>query len=182
MGDIRKTAMTITYELTKDDGVALMKYLWQRPERHQRQRRENDTIAIAFAVVIWLLVSRAAGNIALLLALAIGLGLLKSLPELRSKRSKRWVESSAFQPWLGNRTVSIEDSGLRVISTRGERLIYWNSIQEVIETDAHLFVPFGMLEVVVLPKRAFETEDAKAAFLTEIHARRTAEETKGEVA
>ena len=174
--------MTITYELTKDDGVALMKYLWQRPERRQRERRENDTIAIALAVVIWLLISKAAGNIALLIALAIGLGLLKSLPELRSKRSKRWVESQAFQPWLGERTVSIEETGLRIVSTRGERLIYWGGIQEVIETENHVFVPFGMLEVVVIPKRAFESDETKSAFLLELHARRGSGETKGEAA
>jgi YcxB-like protein len=165
--------MTITYELTKEDGVALMKYLWQRPERRKRERRENDTIAIAFSVVIWLLVSQAAGNIGLLIALGVGLWLLKALPDIRSKRGERWVNSDGFQQWLGERTTSAEENGLRVASSRGERLIYWNRIEEVIETESHLFLPFGMLEVVVIPKRAFESEELKTAFVSELHARRT---------
>lgn len=165
--------MTITYELTKEDGVALMKYLWQRPERRKRERRENDTIAIAFAVVIWLLVSQAAGNIGLLIALGVGLWLLKALPDIRSKRGERWVNSDGFQQWLGERTTSAEERGLCVASSRGERLIYWNRIEEVIETESHLFLPFGMLEVVVIPKRAFESEELKTAFVSELHTRRT---------
>jgi hypothetical protein len=166
--------MSISYELTKDDGVALMKYLWQRPERRHRERKENDTIAVAFAVVIWMLVSRASGSLGLLIALAIGLALLQSLPRLRESKGKKWVNSDGFQHWLGSRTVTIEDSGLRVVSTRGERLIYWASFSEVIEAEAHLFLPFGMLEVVVIPARAFESPDTKVAFLAELKARQTA--------
>lgn len=164
--------MTITYELTKEDGVALMKYLWERPERRKRERRENDTIAIAFAVVIWLLISQALGNLALLIALGVGLWLLKALPDMRSKRGERWVNSDGFQQWLGERTTSVEENGLRVASSRGERLIYWSRIEEVIETEGHLFLPFGMLEVVVIPKRAFESDETKVTFLTELEARR----------
>ncbi|MBB6050236.1 YcxB family protein [Armatimonas rosea] len=166
--------MSISYELTKDDGVALMKYLWQRPERRHQERKENDTIAVAFAVVIWMLVSRASGSLGLLVALAIGLALLQSLPRLRENKGKKWVNSDGFQQWLGSRTVTIEDSGLRVVSTRGERLIYWASFSEVIEAETHLFLPFGMLEVVVIPARAFESPDTKVAFLAELKARQTA--------
>jgi YcxB-like protein len=169
--------MSITYELTKDDGVALMKYLWQRPERRQRERKENDTIAVAFAVVIWMLVSRASGSVSLLLALAVGLYLLQSLPKWRERKGKRWVNSDGFTQWLGSRTVTIEESGLRVVSTRGERLIYWASFSEVIETESHLFLPFGMLEVVVIPGRAFETPEARTAFLAELKAQQGAKPT-----
>lgn len=166
--------MSITYELTKDDGVALMKYLWQRPERQQKERKENDTIAVAFAVVIWMLVSRASDSLSLLIALALGLYLLKSLPQWRERKGKKWVNSDGFAQWLGARTVTIEESGLRVVSTRGERLIYWASFSEMIEADSHLFLPFGILEVVVIPGRAFETTDARTAFLVELKARQAA--------
>ncbi|MCX6369382.1 MAG: YcxB family protein [Armatimonadetes bacterium] len=166
--------MSITYELTKDDGVALMKYLWQRPERRQKERKENDTIAVAFAIVVWMLVSRAASNLALLIALGVGLYLLQALPQLRERRGKRWVNSEGFQQWLGGRTVSLEENGLRVASSRGERLIYWGTISEAIETESHLFLPFGLLEVVVIPHRAFETDESRSAFLAEVNARQAA--------
>ena len=166
--------MSITYELTKDDGVALMKYLWQRPERRQKERQENDTIAVAFAVVIWMLVSRAANNLALLIALGVGLYLLKALPQWRERRGKRWVNSDGFQQWLGGRTVTLEENGLRISSSRGERLVYWTTISEVIETESHLFLPFGMLEVVVVPKHALESDEVRTSFLTELKARQTA--------
>ena len=166
--------MSITYELTKDDGVALMKYLWQRPERRDKERKENDTIAVAFAVVIWMLVSRAANNLALLIALGVGLYLLQALPKLRERRGKRWVNSEGFQQWLGGRTVTLEENGLRITSSRGERLIYWGTISEVIEADSHLFLPFGLLEVVVIPNRAFESDDVRKGFLAELKAHQAA--------
>jgi hypothetical protein len=166
--------MSITYELTKDDGVALMKYLWQRPERRQKERKENDTIAIAFAVVVWMLISRASDSLSLLIALGVGLYLLKALPKWRENKGKRWIHSDNFQHWLGTRTLTIEDSGLRVVNPRGERLIYWTSFSEVIETPTHLFLPFGMLEVVVIPARAFETTESRTAFLAELKARQAA--------
>ena len=166
--------MSITYELTKDDGVALMKYLWQRPERRHRERRENDTIAVAFAVVIWMLVSHASDSLSLLIALAVGLYLLQCLPRWRERKGKRWVNSDGFAQWLGSRTVTIEQSGLRISSTRGERLVYWGTISEVIETDTHLFLPFGMLEVVVIPRRAFDSDTIRAEFVLEIKARQAA--------
>lgn len=165
--------MSITYELTKDDGVALMKYLWQRPERRKQERKENDLIAVLIAVGVWVIISRATDSMALLIALGIGLYLLKSLPKWRERKGKRWLNSDNFQQWLGHRTITLEDSGLRVVSSRGERLIYWATISEVVETESHLFLPFGMLEVVVIPDRAFETPEARTAFLAELTARQS---------
>lgn len=166
--------MSITYELTKDDGVALMKYLWQRPERRRQERKENDLIAVGIAVAVWVVISRASDTLSLLIALAVGLSLLKQLPQWRERKGKRWLNSDGFQHWLGSRTITIEESGLRVVSSRGERLIYWTSISEVIEAESHLFLPFGMLEVVVIPGRAFASTEAQVAFLAELKARQTA--------
>lgn len=143
--------MTVTYSLREED-IAV----WQ--ERADRTRPES-------AGKWWWLVAAGALSAGLgawqtptfFFWLAVGALVLALQP-------KAGVPEEA----LGVRSVSLEEEGIRIHSPRYRRMIFWNACRPFEEDENYLYLPFEPKGILIIPRRAFGTPEACAAFREEL--------------
>ena len=143
--------MTITYSLREDDILT-----WN--ERVDRTRPQS-------ASKWWWLVAAGALSAGLgawqspafFFWLAVGALVLALQPE------KKIPEEV-----LGVRSVTLEEDGIRVHSPHYRRLIFWAACQPFEEDEHNLYLPFDPQGVLIIPRRAFPTPEACAAFRHEL--------------
>ena len=74
---------------------------------------------------------------------------------------------------LGRRTVSIRPDGLFVsLDKLSDTLVKWEAIREVKVEKKHIFVVWGGIQIVTIPRRVFADATQEAAFLLEIERHR----------
>ena len=140
--------MTITFSLNEDDIAA-----WQARTSPKSQARWWWLVvgaALATGLGLW-------HPPAFFFWLAVGALVLALQPS-----------RSVAQEALGVRSIALEPDGLRVHSPCSRRLIFWEALQPLEETETHLFLPFTPQGVVIIPRRAFATPEAWADFRSEL--------------
>ncbi len=69
---------------------------------------------------------------------------------------------------LGKRNVSLEETGIRVVSEKHEFLYRWSAVRDVEVTDQHLFIMVDSNAGIIIPLRTFVSESERKQFVDEI--------------
>ncbi len=69
---------------------------------------------------------------------------------------------------LGVRSVTLEETGVRIHSPRYRRLIFWDACQSFEEDEHNLYLPFSPQGILIIPRRAFPSTEACTEFRQEL--------------
>jgi hypothetical protein len=72
---------------------------------------------------------------------------------------------------LGPRTVSLAEDGIRETAQKHESLFRWLSVRSAASVGEHVFVMFDRNVGIIVPRRAFASDEERDLFLAEIHRR-----------
>jgi len=69
---------------------------------------------------------------------------------------------------LGKHSVVLDETGIRVISKRHESLYRWAAVRDVTVTNQRLFVMVDSIAGIIVPLKAFPSENDREQFVGEI--------------
>lgn len=72
---------------------------------------------------------------------------------------------------IGPRSVSLTDAGIREKSDRHDSFFPWKSVQRVEFTEAHVFVMVASIAAIIVPRRAFASDEERNQFVEEVKRR-----------
>jgi len=72
---------------------------------------------------------------------------------------------------LGPHEVSILEEGVRNSSERHESLFRWQTVRSADTTAQHIFIMVDRCAAVIVPRRAFTSDEERERFVSEIKAR-----------
>ncbi len=89
----------------------------------------------------------------------------------------RWLEARGLKTWkallresktdpvLGRTRVALTPSGIETVNENGHGVTSWRTVEQIVPTAKHIFILIGGLKGVVVPRRAFPTENEYRRFL-----------------
>lgn len=86
------------------------------------------------------------------------------LRTLRSS-SRRLVQQAKEQGLLGRQVLTLEQNGIRMRNDLTEASFPWRGVEEVAESDQHIFLHVGPSKAYAVPKAAFADAEAVQQFL-----------------
>ena len=169
--------VNVTYAITEDDQLAFNRFVSGISQHNIRKRilamRLYGIFATSFGIFLLLFMSFSPeiGSIGLLcifFGLFIGL-----MPEwsvaVWKRRMLALVRRPEFQKYLGTRTATIEATGLRVVGQAGERLLLWDGLTHA-ETPTLDIFHLAPADAIVIPRRAFTSDEHRKSFLAAVEA------------
>ena len=79
-----------------------------------------------------------------------------------------------FKGLVGACEVTLLPKGIRSVGPMGESLYYWSAVEQLTETETHVYIRFSSAINIVVPKRAFVSAQQGAQFLKMAEEYRTA--------
>lgn len=181
--------MTIAYDLTIEDMVALTQYHSERSPRENRWRRVvQGLILLVFILLLFSAVDSIRKQGA---DLSTGWIAVSSVPLICPTILLVLVFSAGVRRWSTNRSVhkafpDVEPGGtiasqtltvsadeIHVRADAGEMALPWNEVTDVSRTDERIFVFGASEQALVVPRRAFADQAAYDAFYDELQSYRT---------
>ena len=135
-------------------------------------------IAVGVGLPLWILLSSAkpiletAHAIRPLLAFPVIIAVI--LPFSWWKRRRHWrrlLSEGQNKTFYGRYTMVLDDQGIRVCQPSGETIKYWPAVEQILVSDAYLFLFTSSLGGYVVPRRAFQSDTDFNAFLWNIAAK-----------
>lgn len=169
--------MEICYELFEDDIVAFNEIHARRSPTYRKVRVQWFFMFWFLGVVMFSLISISVQSPTnRILLILIGPLLLPLRYWFRTlSRTKKWVRQILAEGenkgLFTERTVSLEPSGIRQTSSRGESTSYWSAIERLVVNDAYAFIYLDAFQAIILPRRVFDNEVAFEQFVSAISSR-----------
>jgi hypothetical protein len=158
--------MDISIELNTEDLRAMMNFKRHGLESPGKSLERRMIRAAIIGLIVYLAIPAEHGGLRYLAALFIFLGILDSGRRRAARQASRLSTLSGH-----SQTLRITEEGLRVVSTSGERLIFWPGVGAPEESPTHFFISIAEKMPLIVPKRAFASSDDCAAFIAAIKAR-----------
>ena len=167
-----KGEMNIEYELNIDDLVAYNIYYFTNSPRIKRRMMVSKAIYLGGVLIIiilaitflfigrlsWLFIGFAAGYVIFVL-LAANYHFKKSNIEKRIRKELTRRYGQGRNDIIGKHGLSITKEALKDSTEMDEHMIRWDVMEDVAETDQHLFIILhGLAEACIIPKRVFADE------------------------
>ena len=181
-------SVTIEYDLTIEDMVALTQYHSERSPRENRRRRVvQGVIALVFLLLLFSAVDSIRKQGADLSASWIA---VSSVPMICPTILLVLVFSTGVRRWSTNRSVhkafpDVEPGGtiasqkltvsadeIHVQADAGEMALAWDEVADISKTDERIFVFGASEQALVIPRRAFADQAAYDAFYDELQSYR----------
>lgn len=162
--------MTIQTDITQTDWAAFVKFVVRRAARGATGRLGRWFISIGIGVVLGLTFTFSGISLdipSLLVGIVGGTVWLVTVSRLRS----RGMGPARDSYILGPREVTVSDDGLHETSQQHDSVFRWSAIREVLVTDQHVFVMVDTSAALIVPTRAFQTDDEREQFVNEIQRR-----------
>jgi len=161
---------TIRYELTRKDILAF------QVRALSRHRLFVGMLVIFYLTIVWVDSRPVPGHevplaMRLIIGILAGLVALLSLGFIGAALLVLLVRSAKHKNVLGEHSLSLTDEGLLSKSATGEGLLKWCGIHKVVSTPKYLIIYLNESMAKLIPKRAFLTIEAAAAFEQEIRRR-----------
>ncbi len=168
-------ATTIHYEMTQQDLEAFQWYYFHHSPTLRRQQRNTRMIVTVFAPCLALLVlpvlfrndMNYAVSIPILIVYAILIFIL--YPQVVKWQYKRNVRKLLIEgpakSFPRKCTLRLHPNSIETQSQIGRNTIHWSAIEQIATTNEHLFMFMNTASAVIVPKRAFETDEEYVAFL-----------------
>jgi hypothetical protein len=74
--------------------------------------------------------------------------------------------------FLGKSKLRLTEEGIILITEAKEMKSGWKAIENICETEKHIFIFISAVEAYIVPKNAFENESSKKEFLEEVYRRK----------
>lgn len=153
--------MEIKFEQTKSDLLAFHRYLILR--------RKVWWVFIAAVSLIYVFLFR---SISLPALMAVGLAAFTGMTAFMFGFSilVAWarISSSGFSVFLGPRRIVFEESGIEYETQGSTSSIKWTTIQRIHETKGHFLLFTTPEHALVIPRRAFTSEEAFRGFVERV--------------
>jgi hypothetical protein len=69
------------------------------------------------------------------------------------------------QAVFGHHTITLSEAGIHTKSPGSESDLEWSTIQKVLQSKSHIFLYISAINALVIPKKAFPTEQSQQSFL-----------------
>jgi hypothetical protein len=176
--------MTVEFECAAEDIVALNKHYYALA-KGRKQLLQNIAltagisffIIFTFVAIILTLLKMPLTSKELLLA-AIGSLVVFFGRWIRRQSNIRagvelQIKAGTYKSILGSNRVTVSPDGLTNQSEMDRCTFFWNSIEEVRESEAHIYFQFSPVMFFLIPKRAFGSPQQGAEFLRLVEKYRT---------
>jgi hypothetical protein len=173
--------MKVTYQLTRDDLVALIAYHQQSSPAARKQA--IGCVAVAFCAMmilpVGILLTRdkpvleTAMDIWPLWLGPILFGILAA-PYMRwqaRQMSSRMLSEGQNKGFYGQCELEVGTDALTEIRPSGSTVRNWSSVERLVTTPSHLFIYTGGIEAYVVPRRAFRGDSEFSEFVDAIAGR-----------
>jgi hypothetical protein len=169
--------MEVEFSLTPADIGAALKFFRERGPLGRRRQKTNGWWVAALvglaAVAVWLgqddprVWERLTGwLLAFLLGMLSGLLLLLAMARLTQRRQRqRWATDKRYAALFQQRRLTISPEGVRVVSPTTESFTRWPGFCQIGSTDEHAFFFITPENAIVVPRRAFATDEAYDDFV-----------------
>jgi len=170
-----KPPQTVRFDFLMDDYLALNAHLQAHSTTLKsifgRRRRQLVVLAVVMSglAVLWSL-SLGRGPLTYLFVflalfyLSLGLKSPQRIARQSQKINRQLFEESGGVGLFGKRTVTIDAEQIEETEQAGAATRKWWAIQNVAQTDQHLFLFLAPANAFIVPARAFVDEAAFAAF------------------
>lgn len=158
--------MTLNFELIEDDLVA-----YQLDYATRSGHVKNSRLGALFLTMLMGILALLASRYSLYLAgLLAYVGVLFAFSGALTRRQltrtfKKVVERGDLKGLVGASEVTLLPNGVRSVGPMGESLYYWSAVEQLTETETHVYVRFSSAINIVIPKRAFSNARQGAQFL-----------------
>ncbi|WP_309723090.1 YcxB family protein [Armatimonas sp.] len=139
---------------------------YQKQSGMIRKYQRTYGLVLVISIVEGLLCWALHWNQLMLLFIGLGLGCLIALPrvpQVLRRQIKR--QASAFQAGFGNYELSLLPTGINVKNPISESLFYLSAVEQLVESETHLFIQFSSAVRITIPKRTFSTQEQGFQFL-----------------
>ena len=160
--------MTVHYDLKEEDWTAMQLHYARQTGQFKRSQRT----LVALSAFLILLGATAAlvstrSSAPLLLLIYAGFMMVMSLfmPQIHRRNIQKILQKGHHKALFGATSVVLTPKGIQTTSPIGESLFYWNAVEQLAESETHLFVQFSAGVNLIVPKRAFATQTHGAQFL-----------------
>ena len=168
--------MELEYDLTYDDHLALRSYLMHEFDLARRTPLRTVATAVIAAAFVLYAVTRPAGTSPTRLFVEFGVGLSAVAFLLRAGHffRKRILDRTLREEVYGggpteHMRLILEPDSLATQSEWSSGRVLWAAVRDIGQTDTHIFMMLPSGEVMIVPKRAFDSAQHVQAFLDELH-------------
>jgi hypothetical protein len=88
-----------------------------------------------------------------------------------SKAAQVIYKPSKSSHLLGPHTSEIQDIGIKITSGYHDATYFWSTISGTEITENYVFIPLDRISAIMIPKRAFASQEQTNAFITEVRTR-----------
>ncbi len=163
--------MKIVYSLTKEDYLAFNIYHATHSNAVRRNLlRQRYIYSTIFLIVPFVSALYGHGTLSGLLSVFVPIWLLwtvfypKFFLDYIERQAKRYTEQ--HHPRQNERhAFTLNDQGIRDQTAAGDKRINWKDIERAIESENYFLFYINHQTACIVPKRAFQTSNARAAFL-----------------
>lgn len=120
---------------------------------------------VASGVAVVLLGDPLAGGLLVALGIAMAVGAMPYFRYTTRRNTLDRIRSTSTPALLGPRRVAADEHGLRDSGPRDSLQLRWSAISGVETTDPAVYVYYGPVAAVIVPRRAFESEQAVSEFV-----------------
>lgn len=164
--------MTVEYQQGEAEILALQQRLLGRSPSVQRlirrQRYGYSLVFVALGLILGALNPAQRMNV-WLGALAFALIWVAFYPQLvvrtLKSSSRKLVQQAREQGLLGRQVLTLDQSGIQMRNDLTEATYPWRSVEEVAESEQHVFLHVGPSKAYAVPKAAFADAGAVDQFL-----------------
>ncbi len=159
--------MTVQTDITSDDWTAFLRFVNRSVLSHPQDRMRRLLLIPALGLVVGVLSAATGINLhfpSLLIGAFISLAWFVVIARMQVRRMAPYADGFI----LGPREVRLTDEGLRESSELHDSLFRWMAIHDVKLTDQHVFVMMDRCAAVIVPRRAFRSDDECEEFVEEI--------------
>jgi hypothetical protein len=157
--------MTVSFENTEVEANEHMEYYLHVSPQTRRQVNPFSIENIIFSVIgIALLFVEPFRFIGFLL-LSYPIITIAGVKYMRKSITKKSIKEGGFVTLIGNNTYSVEARGLRHINRFSDSLLFWESIEKVVETESSFAFHLSSVAAFLIPKRAFSSPEQGVEFM-----------------
>ena len=161
--------MNVQIQLNPGDYVAFAEAFYARTPGGRTVRRMNDrTTLLGFCVVAALALFIGGEDVSWLFRICVlaitgavfgGLNMM-TVRTIR-RRCRRMLRATPNKAFFAPTEVSIGATGIETESEYLTSRTKWTGVENIVETEAHIFISLGVLGLFIIPKRCFlNTEEA----------------------
>lgn len=158
--------MELNFDQTVEDVIAFNLFqMAHSPKSRHQSLRWRILVSIVFALFVsgtaWF-TYRAFDPLWLGIGMLAGLIFFLVYPwfyrQADAETLRKWLEAGKDDAMFGAQTVVVSQEGLITRDRAGESMTKWAAVQNVAQSEKHLFVYTSSARAIIVPKRAFASE------------------------